>query len=159
MPDRRPLQFASLDDVRCESETLLKFGYQRAGRWSLGTMGDHLGRALLYSCEGFPSTWPRPIQWFLRRLTLNSILARKTWRFRMPAPISVNWHATDQEGVACLFRGIERFQRHGSALSPHVLLGELTREEWSQFHLWHCEHHLSFLLPTTERSRCSTSLK
>lgn len=152
MPDRRQLHFDSLDDVRRESESLLKFGYERAGRWSLGTMGDHLGRAMLYSCEGFPTLWPRPIQWCLRRLTLNGILARETMRMRIPAPISVNWQATDQEGVDCLLKGIDCFQQHSCPMSPHILLGKMSREQWIQFHLWHCEHHFSFLLPAAAPS-------
>ena len=144
---RRQLHFHSLEDVRDEAEALHKCGYQRAGNWSLGTMGDHLGRALIYSCEGFPRTWPRPIQWVLRGLSLRKILARKTWHWRFPAPISVNWQATDAQGVACLLHGIERFLQPGSTLCPHIVLGEMTREQWLQFHLWHCEHHFSFLIP------------
>lgn len=151
MPERRQLHFNSLDDVLTEAEGLLKCGYQHAGNWSLGTMGDHLGRALIYSCEGFPKTWPRPIQWVARRLVLRRILGRKTFRWRVPAPISVNRKATDEEGVAFLSRGIEQFQEPGSLLFPHIVFGEFTREEWLQFHLWHCEHHFSFLIPASDQ--------
>jgi prepilin-type N-terminal cleavage/methylation domain-containing protein len=34
--------------------------------------------------------------------------------------------------------------------APHAVLGPLTREQWLQFHLWHCEHHFGFLIPETE---------
>ena len=151
MPKRRQLHFDSLDEVLTEAEAMLKCGYERTGNWSLGTMGDHLGRALIYSCEGFPKTWPRPIQWVARGLSLRGILRRKTFHWRVPAPISVNRKTTDEEGVACLSRGIEQFQEPGALLFPHIMLGELTRQQWLQFHLWHCEHHFSFLIPTSEQ--------
>ena len=151
MPGRRLLHFESLDDAAREAEVLLAGGYARVGRWSLGTMGDHLGRAMIYSCEGFPRMWPWPACWLVRRLGLKGILARQVWTFRFPAPISVNWHIADQDGVACLLRGIQRFQASAESLSPHIVLGPLSREQWLQFHLWHCEHHFSFLIPTAEQ--------
>lgn len=150
MPCRRLLRFESLDDAAREAEALLADGYQRAGRWSLGTMGDHLGRAMIYSCEGFPRMWPWPARWIARRLALKSILARQISTFRFPAPISVNLHITDQDGVACLLQGIQRYQAFDESLKPHVVLGPLSRAEWLQFHLWHCEHHFSFLIPTIQ---------
>ena len=147
MPRRRPLHFDSLADVRREAQRLLQNGYQRAGNWSLGTMGDHLGRAMSYSREGFPRIWPRAMQFVARAMALHRIVARKRLTWRFPAPISVNWQVTDHDGVDCLSRGIERFEQPDSVVFPHVILGKLTREQWVQFHLWHCEHHLSFLLP------------
>lgn len=153
MPERRRVHFASLDDVGRESQALLNSGYQRVGRWSLGTMADHLGKAFLYSCEGFPQIWPRPIQSILRRLFLEELLSRKQTRWRFPAPIKVDLDVADPDGVASLLEGIERFHRHSPSLAPHPCLGALAREQWVQFHLWHCEHHLGFLLPAAAPSQ------
>ena len=156
MPKRRRVQFASLEDVGRESQALLKSGYQRVGQWSLGTLTDHLGKALVYSCEGFPRHWSRPVQRILRRLFLKKLLSREQTRWRFPAPIGVDLHVSDPDGVASLLDGIERFQRQGSPRSQHPVLGELSREQWLQFHFWHCEHHLSFLLPATKQVSCTT---
>ena len=147
MSQRRQLHFDMLDDVLSEAQLLLAHGYRRLGNWSLGTMGDHLGRAMIYSCDGFPRQWPRVIQWVARKTSLNRILSRKTWHWRFPAPISVNYQITDQEGVDCLQQGVTRFQQRGPEISRHIVLGEFNRDQWLQFHLWHCEHHFSFLIP------------
>ena len=42
---------------------------------------------------------------------------------------------------------VERFKGHSGPLHPSPAFGRLTPEQWREVHLWHCEHHLSFLLP------------
>ena len=58
MPDRRRLDFASLDDVMPDVDRLLT-GYEKAGNWSLGQVAFHLSRALTMTVEGGPrrSSW------------------------------------------------------------------------------------------------------
>jgi hypothetical protein len=86
------------------------------------------------------------MQKIARATALNGILSRQYIGWRFPSPISVNFQLGDQEGIECLVRGVERFQQPDPSVHPHAVLGELTHEQWLQFHLWHCEHHLSFLI-------------
>ena len=108
MPKRRQLHFASLDDVGREAETLMKSGYQRVGHWTLGTLADHLGKALVYSCEGFPRLSAATGPTDLPHLFLKKLLSREQTRWRFPAPISVDLHVADPDGVASLLDGIKR---------------------------------------------------
>ena len=51
------------------------------------------------------------------------------------------------EGIERLRQAIERFHCHQGEYQTHMVFGKLTREQWTHQQLWHCEHHLSFLLP------------
>ena len=149
MSKRRPLHFDSLADVRHEAESLLRDGYDRAGNWSLGRICHHLSNGLNYSRDGFPQMKP----WILRQIGhsffLPGILKRKVVRVRFPAPIPTDYDGTDEEGVQLLMDGIDRFQRPNGVHCEHTILGKMNGDQWLQFHLWHCEHHFSFLIPST----------
>ena len=147
MVKRRQVHFDTLDDVLRDAESLLRHGYQKAGNWSLGQVGDHLGRAIRMSREGFPWAWNKVMQRLARKLFLRKFLSRTVTHLRLPSPITVKDFVDDQEGVACLAAGIERFQQPGGDYVEHMVFGPLTEDQWTQFHLWHCEHHLSFLIP------------
>ena len=82
----------------------------------------------------------------VRTLFLRQILRRRVSSIRFPAPIPTEYEGTDEEGFALLKAAIERFEQPGE-FQPHTILGPMSADQWLQFQLWHCEHHLSFLLP------------
>lgn len=149
MATRRELHYPDLTAVLAEAESLRDGGYHRVGNWSLGTIAHHLGTAMCYSRDGFPRLWPGYQRAVLRWLFLPRILRRKRTNLRFPAPISIETEIADDEGIARLDTGIQRFQHPDGEFAPHIILGPLSQEQWLQFHLWHCEHHLSFLLPAS----------
>jgi len=42
---------------------------------------------------------------------------------------------------------IRRFAEHPGEMQPSPLFGKMTRDQWTDLHLIHASHHLSFLLP------------
>ena len=155
MSKRRQLHFDTLDDVLQDAELLLLNGYRRVGNWSLGRICYHLGNALNYSRDGFPVMKPWFTRQVARTLCLRRILARKVTRLRFPAPIPTDYEGTDQEGVRRLREGLERFHQPDLHFAEHTILGTLTPAQWLQFHLWHCEHHFSFLIPLNHSNPAS----
>ncbi len=145
--NRRPLQFDALENVVEEAELLLCDGYRRVGNWSLGRICDHLSNAFNYSRDGFPAMKPWLIRKMARTLFLRRILARKLIHLRLPAPIPTAYDGTDEEGVRRLAAGIEQFKKPDGKFADHTILGTLNCDQWLQFHLWHSEHHFSFLIP------------
>ena len=146
MSKRRHIYFETLADALADAKQL-RDGYRRAGNWSLGQICHHLGTAMRYSREGFPSQWPKFIQAITRFMALRGIQSRKTTRIRFPVPIDPPVELPDVEGVEYFAGGIECFEQDTPDYCPHIVFGEMSPEQWRQFHLWHCEHHFSFLVP------------
>ena len=146
MRKRRTLRYESLADALRDAERLSN-GYRRAANWSLGQICDHLGTAMRYSRNGFPSQWPKPLQALARFVAMRRIQADKIMRLRFPSPIGSPRELPALRGIEYLAEGIECFQSAGADCAPHIVFGNMSRQEWTQFHLWHCAHHLSFLIP------------
>lgn len=153
-PTRRPLTFASLDDVVRDAEHLLEAGYDKAGNWDLAQCCDHLANWLTYPVSGFPKA-PLPIRMMLAvvRRTLGRRMLAKYLRDGMPAgkptlPQSVAAPGGDPAAAVGRLRdAAKRFEAHAGEYLPSPLFGRLTRDEALTVQLRHGAHHLSFLVP------------
>jgi hypothetical protein len=148
--ERRTLRFHDFDQVCQDTERLLG-GYERVGNWSLAQIADHLAQVITLSLEGFPSRMPWPMRLLARWLVLGSILRHKVFRKRLttPAFLMPADDLSDRDAVARLRNVIDHFTSHTGPLHPSPLFGTLSRDQWREVHLWHCEHHLSFLHPVS----------
>ena len=59
--------------------------------------------------------------------------------------------------VERLRQALARLQAHEGMFKPSPLCGPLDRETWLRLHLLHCSHHLSFLIPRTQRGASTAS--
>src|SRR5262245_27879851 len=142
-------QFADAEAVVRDAEALLASGYTRAGDWSLGQACDHLTTAIGMSLDGYPVMMPAPARWLIRWMYFNKIQRHEQLSRRVPAP---KWlmpadGVEDRAGVERMKAVLERFQAHAGPLHPSPIFGKMSKEEWANVHLWHAEHHLSFLHP------------
>jgi hypothetical protein len=151
--ERRPLTLRDLDHAVADAEALLASGYDRAGTWGLAQVCDHLARPIEMSLDGFPSRFPWPMRVLARWFVLGRILRRKVIRRRFPAPKEfVPAEGGDERAaIERLRAAARRFEAHTGPVQPSPVFGRLTKEQWRSIHLWHCEHHLSFLLPRAAR--------
>ncbi len=147
--ERRTLRLSSLDDAVLDARTLLASGYARAGTWSLGQIGHHLAAVITMSMDGFPWYLPWPLTALARWWSLGAILRHEVFRQRIPAPkfLRPPDAVEDSEGVEKFAAAAARLNTFAGKLHPSPIFGTLTREQWLEVHLWHAEHHLSFLLP------------
>jgi ubiquinone/menaquinone biosynthesis C-methylase UbiE len=147
--ERRTLRLPSYDAVGADAEALLALGYDRAGSWGLGQACHHLATIMEMSLDGFPSRFPWPVRLAARWFFLGKILRHHVFRRRFPAPKFAlpPEAADDRAGVARLRAVLGRLQGHAGEMRPSPVFGRLSPEQWREVHLWHCEHHLSFLLP------------
>lgn len=146
---RRTLRFHSFDEVLADADRLLAAGYDRAGSWSLAQAADHLTKVVAMSMDGFPSMLP----WFMRLgarwFALGAILKHEQFTARITAPpyLQPADGLEDREAVERLRAAAVRFAAHAGPLHPSPAFGTLTAVQWREVHLWHCEHHFSFLTP------------
>jgi len=149
--ERRALRLNSYDELVREVESLRATGYDRAGQWSLAQICIHLALTMEMSLDGFPKLMPWPIRllgrwFFLPRVMKHKVMSR---RVKGPDYLMPPNEADDATAVARLRTAAERLKAHQGALKPSPILGDLTSEQWREVHLWHSEHHLSYLIPQT----------
>ena len=146
---RRKLYFDDADALLREVDSLLASGYSRAGKWSLGQMCDHLAKVIEMSIDGYPMMMPAPVRWLVRWVAFKKIQRHEPLSRKVPAP---KWlqpadGVEDRAGVDRLRAVVARWKAHAGPMRPSPIFGAMTNEEWRNVHLWHAEHHLSFLHP------------
>ena len=150
MPERRMLDFASIDEIMPEVESLLQ-SHSTTGQWTLAQILYHLATAIRLTTLGRAGPSPGPgfeefRERFFRSRRFPEGLEAPHPRLIPPTDVDI-----DVEKQA-LQEAIARF---ASAIGPfprHPFLGALNKEEWSQFHCIHCAHHLGFVTRTVSVS-------
>jgi hypothetical protein len=153
-PERRKLNFASLDDVVRDAEDLLAKGYDKAGNWDLAQVCSHLAEWMRFPVDGFPGLplFLRPLFWLFRN-TVGKAKRLKYTAEGMPSGKPTMPQTVVQPGgdaaaaVAKLKEVAERFKAHAGPIPPSPLFGAMTKDEALQLQLRQCEHHLSFQVP------------
>jgi len=147
-PARRPLTFASLDQVMPDVDRLL-LGHRTVGNWTLGQICNHLTRAFISTVEGFRFSAP----WIVRK-TVGPLLVRRLLKYsRFPegAPLPQKFLPKptddDRAEAEALRAAIGLLRAHHGPLAAHPLGARLSHADWARFHCIHCAHHLSFVLP------------
>ena len=146
---RRSLNYPTFAEMIQDLETLREVGYERTGNWTLSDACNHLALVVEQCMDGFPKNYPWIMRKMARWLFLKKMLRRQksTRRFEAPAFLQPPSEQDDAVAVERLTKAIERFQAHSEDLQPSPIFGKLTKEQWQEIHLWHAEHHLSFLHP------------
>jgi len=144
---RRRVQFDSLDEALAEVKRLHQDGYDRAGNWSLGQACNHLSSSIGMTLGAPLKYIPKVVQrlslgTFLRTVPLGQI--GTALGMRVPTACPQNKSVDDSDGVDRLESAIARLRESEAS---HLF----------DFHRWHCEHHLSFLIPRASEFDASTA--
>src|SRR5690349_8705952 len=155
--ERRCLRFDGFDEVLSDADALLRSGYDRGGNWGLAQTCHHLAASLETTLDGFPRRMAWPVRLLARWLFLPTILRHGVIRVRLPSPAYLlpPDAADEPVAVARLRTAVARFEAHSGAMHLSPAFGRLSREQWRELHLWHCEHHLSFLKPRSVQDKGS----
>lgn len=146
-PGRRTLQFANLDEVMPEVETLLK-GHRTVGNWSLAQILNHLAVVMLRVVD-LPASTPRDLTQEVGEERKRQVLESGMLPESLPAPpLLLPGDSLDvHEEVERLRQTIAHYKASGGPQAPHRLFGPLTKDEWNRLQCIHCAHHLSFAVP------------
>jgi hypothetical protein len=157
MPVRRQLTYKSLDDVMPDVDRLL-LGHVTVKNWSLGQICNHLATSMRLTVEGSSSKSVKAwlIRYTVGRLARRHLLKTKCMpeNFKVPIPILIPKSGLDDRAEAESLRAtIRHFLSAEGPFRTHPIFGDLSDEEWRQFHAIHCAHHLSFAVPTQTTSK------
>lgn len=148
-PPRRKLRFDSFADVFARIDQLRRSGYYRLGEWDLTQVLRHLTIVMKWSLDGFPIWLPWPVPPLARWLVLRKVLRDRTFppRFRTLKASVFPQGADVSEAIREFEAVVRRLETESGGMARSPLFGSLTRDQWRELHLIHCEHHLSFLEP------------
>jgi hypothetical protein len=150
MPERRSLNFSSLDEIAEDVRRLRRAGYGKAGQWSLPQVCHHLNQSLQWSLRPGPFPPDSPEQ-----QASTPRLQQIFESGRLPAGIQAPDHMlppTDASDAAidAFLTTLKRYDDHQGELAPHRLFGHRTRDELRRLVRIHCAHHLSHLVPAAD---------
>jgi hypothetical protein len=144
MPERRMLDFASMDEIMPDVARLLE-GHSTIGQWTLAQILHHLATSIRLTSLGRAGSTPGHgseafRQRFFHSRRIPEGLAASP---RLIPPADADVHVQTE----ALQEAIALFTSAAGPFPGHPLLGALSKEEWSQFHCIHCAHHLGFAAP------------
>ena len=125
-------------------------GLRVTGNWSAGQILDHVARAIERSMDGFVG--PHPV-----RPGTNGAAERKSRMLSLPlAPagpsiacagdIEPPVQVWTPDGAAHIRTALNRVRENHPLDKPSPMVGPLTQQEWTTFHLRHAALHLSFIV-------------
>jgi hypothetical protein len=141
---RRQVRYATFDDVIHDATRLSNTKVTTVGNWTQGQIYDHLAKAYNQSIDGM-KPMPAPMRWLFTLLMKKRFLNKglpagfKTMSNLQPPAVET------ADGLASLTQAVDRLKQEPNR-AMHPVFGNITREEWDQFHLRHAELHMSFLV-------------
>ena len=148
---RRPLSFASLDEVVAEAERLVAArDVEMLGNLSLGQILAHLAIPINGAIDGVKVKGPWVIRTFLGPW-IKARIARKGMSpgFQLPAKFAKDFfpeNVSSAQGLEMLRKAVAR-QKTERMTSDHPMMGPMSHEDWERLHRRHAELHLGFAVP------------
>jgi|GEM_PF-580544 len=146
-PGRRNLNFENFDEIMVDVERLLN-GCDVVGGWSFAQICRHLSSSLRVTADLPASTPQDPSKWMaeeLKRQIFESGLVPEG--YVAPQLVVPAETVAESDEVESLRQAIAYYRASSGPVIPHIFLGPLTKVEWDRYHLMHCAHHLSFVIP------------
>ena len=146
-PARPGLKFNNLDELVADVDQLNAGPYEKAGRWDLPMIVDHLAMTMNgpFGSGAKNIPWPAgPVV----RFVFHRIAQRKTYpHVKFPAPKIIQPKSGVSMDVvhAELIRGIDRLNAVTGETIDCPPFGTLLLEDFKKMQLLHGAHHLSFL--------------
>ena len=143
------MQFLNLEQLLEHLQQIGPENHVTTKNWSAAQNFYHLASAFEGSMNPLPAGYPflvravvRPFRWIITRYRFPPWLPiPATAKHKLAPPEDVDF----QQQKDRLLQVIDLFQQFQQNHPAHPVLGSLTHDEWTGFHLRHCSHHLSFI--------------
>ena len=161
--NRRPLKFASLEEIAVEAERLHQDGYAAQGAWNLSQVCHHVADWMSFPMDGFPRANPaiRLVLWAMKvtmgRRQLQKILTSGSMPAGSPTLPQTIGRADEDEAAAVgqLRETVERLKQYQGAIHPSPLFGSMDYESCEALQRIHAAHHFSFLHPQANSNQAN----
>jgi hypothetical protein len=146
---RREVHYMSLDELRADIDRMAETTVRTVGNWTYPQILDHLTKSLTASLDGFGFKAPWLARVLIAPLVKNSILTKGIKPgFKLPKVGQHLYPSTDIElamAVENIHKALARYETEPQRI-PHPFFGRLASQEYTSFHLRHCELHMSFVV-------------
>ncbi len=142
---RRTVRYESYDELLKDAERLASIDSAKTlGNWSQGQIYKHMADAIESSIDGSGFVLPWPV-----RIVFSLLMKRRFLYGTLPPGFKAPKRFQPDEldtGIALndLRKAVARMKTESKRVM-HPAFGHITREEWDQFNLRHCEMHMSFI--------------
>jgi len=144
----RQLCFNTFDEAIAEIKRLAAGGYQKAGKWSLGQMCEHLAIDAERVMEGKTFRVPVLVGLVAPLFKKPFFRARRMRSgFRAPAVLLPQDGADETREIARAIEAWRKFSAFSGPFPRNPIFGVLTPHEWRDLQLIHAAHHLGHLIP------------
>lgn len=117
--------------------------------WNPYKIFAHCAKTIDYSMKGYPKMKPVIIRASIGKIAFSKFMNQGYMQHNLTAdvPGSPEIHDNDNatEGIDMLLKAIDTFQHYGEKLKPHLLFGNLQKEEYDKYFAMHIADHLSEL--------------
>ena len=115
--------------------------------WSAYEIFVHCAKTIEYSMTGYPSLKPAIVRNTVGKLVINKFLKQGKMKNDLNADVPGSPVIEDigsfEEGRKILMDSIEKFSSYTGELKPHLLFGNLSREQYDKYFALHIADHLS----------------
>jgi hypothetical protein len=148
-PARPELRFATFDELLADVDRLRSGPYDKAGKWDLGMILDHLARMMnVPFTDGLRSMpWPAGA---VARFVIHLMVKRNKYpsiRFHAPRAIRPSPNADVDTAYTSLKEAIDRVKAVTGETITVPPFGVMPTADFIGLQLLHAAHHLSFLKP------------
>jgi hypothetical protein len=100
-----------------------------------------------YSTTGYPQMKPKLIRKTIGRVVISRFLKRGQMQHNLTAHVPgaavITAQGSAKAGIDRLIRAIDDFYAYEGQLAPHLIFGELTKEEYDRYFAMHAADHFS----------------
>ncbi|WP_058300665.1 DUF1569 domain-containing protein [Gorillibacterium timonense] len=143
------VHFASLDEVKKELSSLEGYGVIQTKQWPLYEILAHCAQTIEYSMTGYPVLKPKLVRKTIGRVAIRKFLKQGYMKHdltaHVPGGAKIRRQGTAEEGIELLLKAIDAFQAYKGPLAPHLIFGELSKEEYDLYFAMHIADHFSEL--------------
>ena len=143
------IKLSSLADARRELLKISEIDNVKSENWSPYKIFVHCAQTIEYSMTGYPVMKSKVLRYTIGKIAIKKFIGQGFMKHDLAAPVPgapvIEDVGTVKEGVEILINAIKKFEAFNKELSPHLMFGKLSKNDYDQYFSFHIEDHLSEL--------------
>jgi hypothetical protein len=147
--NKNNLMLSSLEEAKKELLKLKELDKIVTPQWSLYKILVHCTQTIEYSMEGYPKMKPKIIQATIGKIAVTKFLNQGFMKHSLTAPVPEAPFVLDEGDAVVamknLISSIDKFMAYKTEFHPHLLFGNLKKNDYNKYFAMHIADHLSEL--------------
>ncbi len=143
------IQLSTLNDAKKELHKLKSAQEVKWKNWNISEICLHCAQTIQYSMTGYPKMKPLLIRVTIGKLAIKKFLRQGFMKHDLTAHVPgsnpIDTTLSKEESIDELMKTIRKFESFHGTLKPHLLFGNLTKEDYGTYFAMHIADHLNEL--------------